>query len=140
MLPDCLPHALHSWYPQWYHTLYHNHTWKCAGPCAQCTAQYPLYTSIFCQETIPGSTSQVDHSYKLSFLYFPDHTFDKMIIISSGTNPPGFSFYWALTSYTYKFIIAVLFTPMVYIIHWCVERYLGKETAAQMKESAMKRY
>jgi queuosine precursor transporter len=47
---------------------------------------------------------------------------------------------WALTSYTYKFIIAVLFTPVVYLIHWAAEKYLGKELAIQMKESAMKGY
>jgi uncharacterized integral membrane protein (TIGR00697 family) len=45
---------------------------------------------------------------------------------------------WALTSYSYKFLIAVLFTPVIYGVHWLVERYLGKETAAQMKREAMK--
>ena len=47
---------------------------------------------------------------------------------------------WAMTSYTYKFIIAILFTPVVYIIHWLVEKYLGKELASEMKTSAMKGY
>ncbi len=47
---------------------------------------------------------------------------------------------WALTAYIYKFIIAVAFTPAVYFIHWLSERYLGKELAANMKESAMKGY
>lgn len=47
---------------------------------------------------------------------------------------------WALTAYTYKFVIAVLFTPVVYLIHWIAERYLGRELATQMKESAMKGY
>lgn len=47
---------------------------------------------------------------------------------------------WALTAYTYKFVIAVLFTPVVYLIHWIAEKYLGRELAAQMKESAMKGY
>jgi uncharacterized integral membrane protein (TIGR00697 family) len=47
---------------------------------------------------------------------------------------------WALTAYTYKFFIAILFTPLVYIIHWFAERYLGKELAANMKESAMEGY
>lgn len=47
---------------------------------------------------------------------------------------------WALTSYTYKFIIAILFTPVVYLIHWGVEKYLGKNVAREMKESAMKGY
>jgi uncharacterized integral membrane protein (TIGR00697 family) len=47
---------------------------------------------------------------------------------------------WAITAYTYKFVIAVLFTPVVYLIHWFAEKYLGKQLAAQMKESAMKGY
>ena len=45
---------------------------------------------------------------------------------------------WALTSYSYKFLIAVLFTPVIYGVHWLVERYLGIETAAKMKEDAMR--
>lgn len=47
---------------------------------------------------------------------------------------------WALTSYTYKFVVAILFTPVVYLIHWLAERYLGRELAAEMKKSAMKGY
>ena len=47
---------------------------------------------------------------------------------------------WAITAYTYKFIIAILFTPAVYIIHWFAEKYLGKELAADMKKSAMTGY
>ena len=47
---------------------------------------------------------------------------------------------WALTSYTYKFGIALLFTPVVYGIHWLVESYLGHELAANMKREAMKGY
>lgn len=43
----------------------------------------------------------------------------------------------ALTSYSYKFLVAILFTPMVYLIHWIVEKYLGKEKAASMKQAAM---
>jgi queuosine precursor transporter len=47
---------------------------------------------------------------------------------------------WAMTSYAYKFIIAILFTPVVYLIHWVVENYLGRTLAADMKNSAMKGY
>jgi len=45
---------------------------------------------------------------------------------------------WALTSYSYKFLIAILFTPVIYLVHWMVERYLGHEKATEMKEAAMK--
>ncbi|MBL7700256.1 MAG: queuosine precursor transporter [Chitinophagaceae bacterium] len=47
---------------------------------------------------------------------------------------------WALTAYAYKFVIAILFTPLVYLIHWFAEKYLGRELATQMKQSAMKGY
>ena len=47
---------------------------------------------------------------------------------------------WAMTSYTYKFLIAILFTPVVYFIHWMVERYLGKQLASDMKKAAMRGY
>src|SRR5690606_23904444 len=47
---------------------------------------------------------------------------------------------WALTAYTYKFVIAILFTPVVYLIHALAERYLGKERAAEMKKNAMQGY
>ncbi len=47
---------------------------------------------------------------------------------------------WALTSYAYKFVIAILFTPVVYLVHWVAEKYLGKELATAMKKNAMKGY
>ena len=40
--------------------------------------------------------------------------------------------------YIYKFMMAILLTPMIYVGHWCMDRYLGKETAAQMKLNAAK--
>ncbi len=54
--------------------------------------------------------------------------------------PVGQTMAWAFTAYAYKFLIAVLFTPIVYFIHWLAEKYLGKETAAAMKLSALKGY
>jgi uncharacterized integral membrane protein (TIGR00697 family) len=47
---------------------------------------------------------------------------------------------WAITAYTYKFVIAILFTPVVYFIHWMAEKYLGRDLALQMKQSAMQGY
>jgi uncharacterized integral membrane protein (TIGR00697 family) len=45
---------------------------------------------------------------------------------------------WALTAYIYKFLIAVLMTPVLYLVHWLIEKYLGKTKAAEMKLAAMK--
>ncbi|MFT3884277.1 MAG: queuosine precursor transporter [Flavobacteriales bacterium] len=43
-----------------------------------------------------------------------------------------------LTAYCYKFIVAVLSTPLVYLVHAGVERYLGKERAHAMRDAAMR--
>jgi uncharacterized integral membrane protein (TIGR00697 family) len=42
-----------------------------------------------------------------------------------------------LVNYTYKFIMAIALTPVIYIIHFFIERFLGKEQAAEMKHAAM---
>lgn len=51
--------------------------------------------------------------------------------------PVGQTMAWAFTAYGYKFLVAVLMTPLVYVIHWACEKYLGKETAAEMKRAAL---
>lgn len=43
-----------------------------------------------------------------------------------------------LTAYTYKLLVAVLSTPLVYVVHAGVERYLGKERAQRMREAALR--
>lgn len=45
---------------------------------------------------------------------------------------------WALTAYMYKFVVAILMTPVIYLIHGMIERYLGKQLAADMKLAAMR--
>lgn len=40
-------------------------------------------------------------------------------------------------NYLYKFVVAVLFTPLIYLVHNWIERYLGEETAIKMKRAAM---
>ncbi len=44
-----------------------------------------------------------------------------------------------ITAYGYKFIVALLSTPLVYLAHWGVERYLGPERAATMRAAALVR-
>lgn len=44
-----------------------------------------------------------------------------------------------LTAYTYKFVVAILSTPLVYLAHSGVERYLGAERAAAMRAAALTR-
>jgi queuosine precursor transporter len=40
-------------------------------------------------------------------------------------------------NYIYKFIVALLMTPVIYLIHGLIEKYLGHATAAEMKKAAM---
>ena len=43
----------------------------------------------------------------------------------------------ATGNYIYKFIVALLMTPVIYGIHNFIERYLGHSTASQLKKAAM---
>ena len=42
-------------------------------------------------------------------------------------------------NYIYKFIVALLMTPVIYLIHNWIEKYLGHSTASDMKKAAMNR-
>jgi uncharacterized integral membrane protein (TIGR00697 family) len=42
-----------------------------------------------------------------------------------------------ITAYCYKFLIALLATPLIYLVHAGVERYMGKEKAEAMRNAAM---
>jgi uncharacterized integral membrane protein (TIGR00697 family) len=52
---------------------------------------------------------------------------------------------WALSqvlvtgtgNYIYKFVVALLLTPVIYGVHHWIERYLGRSLAADMKRAAM---
>lgn len=41
-----------------------------------------------------------------------------------------------LTNYIYKFLIAIGLTPLLYVAHWLIDNYLGKELSDQMTKSA----
>lgn len=43
-----------------------------------------------------------------------------------------------IVNYTYKFMIAILLTPVIYLVHSLIEKYLGKQLATEMKNSAMR--
>lgn len=40
-------------------------------------------------------------------------------------------------NYIYKFVVAILLTPVIYGVHAWIEKYLGHEKAAEMKKAAM---
>jgi len=43
-----------------------------------------------------------------------------------------------LVNYIYKFCVAILLTPVIYLMHNWIEKYLGQELSNQMKEAAMR--
>lgn len=43
-----------------------------------------------------------------------------------------------IVNYIYKFIVAIILTPVIYIVHDRIERYLGHDQAKLMKDAAMK--
>ncbi len=53
-------------------------------------------------------------------------TFNQVMVTASG-------------NYIYKFIVAILLTPVIYLVHNWIENYLGKPMAGEMKSAAMTR-
>ena len=85
-----------------------------------------------------GSTliSQFIDSYVVLFIAF--------YIGTRIGNKPG-DFVWSFKlflavgtlNYIYKALVAILLTPVIYLVHHFIENYLGKEKAASMKTAAM---
>lgn len=42
-----------------------------------------------------------------------------------------------VVNYSYKFLVAVLLTPVIYLVHEIIDNYLGKETALKMRRMAI---
>ncbi|MBC7587625.1 MAG: hypothetical protein H7178_04620, partial [Chitinophagaceae bacterium] len=42
-----------------------------------------------------------------------------------------------MVNYTYKFIMAIVLTPLIYAAEKIIDNYLGHETAHKMKMAAM---
>ncbi|MEO8768720.1 MAG: queuosine precursor transporter [Ferruginibacter sp.] len=76
-----------------------------------------------------GSTivSQLVDSFIVLFIAFKigkDWSFQKVLAI-------------CMVNYAYKFTVAILLTPLIYLIEHRIEKYLGHETAQRMKNAAM---
>ncbi|MBC7947023.1 MAG: queuosine precursor transporter [Chitinophagaceae bacterium] len=86
-----------------------------------------------------GSTliSQFIDSFVVLFIAF---------YIGTRVNRSGDDFVWpfnlfiavGIVNYIYKFTVAIVLTPVIYLVHNRIEKYLGKELAAEMKAAAMK--
>lgn len=87
-----------------------------------------------------GSTliSQFVDSFVVLFIAF---------YIGSRINAKPGDFVWSfklfiavgLVNYSYKVIVAILMTPVIYLMHDVIEKWLGKEVAGEMKQAAMLR-
>lgn len=78
-----------------------------------------------------GSTlvSQLIDSYVvLMIAFYIGADWDLVRVLAIGT-----------VNYFYKFSMAIILTPLIYLAHYIIDGYLGKETAEQMKaEAALK--
>lgn len=41
-----------------------------------------------------------------------------------------------IVNYVYKFVVAVGLTPLLYLLHWVIDRFLGEELAKKLTEAA----
>lgn len=59
--------------------------------------------------------------------------------LAGNTKPWSFALVMAICigNYIYKFIVAVVLTPVIYLVHGWIENYLGKSLAHEMKQAAM---
>jgi uncharacterized integral membrane protein (TIGR00697 family) len=74
-----------------------------------------------------GSTvvSQLVDSYIVLFIAFSGKfTWQQILAIG-------------MVNYAYKFTMAIVLTPLIYIIEHRIEKYLGHETTHKMKQAAM---
>ena len=86
-----------------------------------------------------GSTlvSQFIDSFVVLFIAF---YIGSRINSSEGDFEWPFSLFIAvgLVNYFYKFCVALILTPVIYLAHNWIDRYLGQELADEMKEAAMR--
>lgn len=77
-----------------------------------------------------GSTlvSQLIDSFVVIFIAFylnPQYHWSWQMVAAIG-----------LVNYTYKFIVAILMTPILYLVHYLIDNYLGKELSAKLTSMA----
>lgn len=73
-----------------------------------------------------GSTlvSQLIDSFVVIFIAFylnPQYSWSWQMVAAIG-----------LVNYTYKFIVAILMTPILYLVHSVIDKYLGKDLSQRM--------
>jgi queuosine precursor transporter len=91
---------------------------------------------IWLRATVSTLVSQLIDSFVVLFIAF--YVAPRL---SDSQRPWGFSQVMAtcVGNYIYKFAIAVILTPVIYLVHSWIEKYLGKSLAGEMKQAAMSR-
>lgn len=88
-----------------------------------------------------GSTlvSQFVDSFIVLFIAF--YVAPRLTDYSRPGSPQPWSFALVMAicvgNYLYKFVVAVVLTPLIYLVHGWIEKYLGDALAAEMKRAAM---
>lgn len=84
-----------------------------------------------------GSTviSQLIDSFVVLFIAF--YFYPKLVKGQGDPWPLDQLIAICIVNYIYKFIVALLLTPVIYLVHNRIEKYLGHEQAAAMKKAAM---
>lgn len=80
-----------------------------------------------------GSTlaSQFIDSFVVIFIAFyinPNYNWSWQMVAAIG-----------MVNYTYKFLVAILMTPILYFVHSVIDRYLGKELSSKLIQQAASR-
>lgn len=92
-------------------------------------------TKIWLRATGSTVISQLIDSFVVLFIAF---YFYPMLVKGQGKPwPIDQLLAICLVNYIYKFLVAVLLTPVIYLVHSAIEKYLGHEKAAEMKQAAM---
>jgi uncharacterized integral membrane protein (TIGR00697 family) len=86
-----------------------------------------------------GSTVVSQFIDSFVVLFFAFYLYPKYISESNG-KAWAFSLVMSICigNYIYKFIMAVVLTPVIYWVHNAIEKYLGHDLATLMKQSAIK--
>lgn len=84
--------------------------------------------NIWMRATLSTLISQLVDTVVVSYIY---------LYFSMGFSFPRVTAI-VLVGYTYKFTVAILCTPLIYLIHNLIEKYLGHQQAADMKAAALR--
>lgn len=84
--------------------------------------------SIWLRATGSTVVSQLIDSYVVLFIaFYGQEGWSTVLILAVG-----------VVNYIYKFTMAVLLTPLIYILHGIIDKYLGDDLAKELKDYALK--